>query len=43
MPREISSSCGFACGFSCDLIDKINDVVREYGIDCVKFHNIADI
>ena len=43
MPREISSDCGFACGFSCDLMDKINDIVREHGIDRVKFHEIAGV
>lgn len=41
VPRELSSSCGFACRFPCEHRDDIARISEEYRIDVAGYHEVA--
>lgn len=40
VPRELSSSCGFACRYPCDKKDEVERIVDEYSIDVAGHHEL---
>lgn len=41
VPRELSSSCGFACSFPCDERSEIDGVICENDIDIAGIHQLT--
>lgn len=40
VPRELSSSCGFACSYPCDDRANVKEIARSARIDVADFHEI---
>ena len=40
VPREISSSCGFACSYPCEDEEKIKSIAAEKDIDVSNYHKL---
>lgn len=38
VPRELSSSCGFACEYRCELHDRVLEIVKAYKIAVSGYH-----
>ncbi len=40
VPRELSSSCGFACNYPCDERTNVEEIARSERIDVADFHEL---
>ncbi len=40
VPRELSSSCGFACSYPCGERERVEEIARADRIDVADFHEI---
>lgn len=43
VPRELSSSCGFACSFDCDKKNIVDEIVATSHIDVAGFHEVESL
>jgi hypothetical protein len=43
VPRELSSSCGYAVEFSLDLSDAFHEMVKSYGIEMESLYQILSL
>jgi hypothetical protein len=43
VPRELSSSCGFACCYPCDCEDAVAEAVSASNIKVAARHRVEDI
>lgn len=42
VPRELSSSCGFACSFPCEVQSKIDSLIASSKIEVAGFHTLDE-
>lgn len=42
VPRELSSSCGFACSFPCDKREELRDLARGARVEIADLHSLPD-
>lgn len=40
VPRELSSSCGFACRFPCDKREELNALAHEARVEIASLHSL---
>ena len=43
VPRELSSSCGFACKFPCDQRDAVAEITAAKNIEVASYHEMDDV